>query len=89
MFFIKKIEVCNFADDPTIYSCSLNYEEVHGKLSDNTHVFPNWFWINSMVANPGKFQITFIGSSINNNNIIFIVENKYIKSNNEVNYNWL
>ena len=37
-----------------------------------------------MVANPGKFQIIFIGSSINNNNIIFIVENKDIKSNNEV-----
>ena len=37
-----------------------------------------------MVANPGKFQIIFLGSSINNNNIIFIVENKHIKSNNEV-----
>ena len=36
-----------------------------------------------MVANPGKFQIIYIGSSINNKNI-FIVENKDIKSNNEV-----
>ena len=36
-----------------------------------------------MVANPGKFQTIFLGSSINNNNI-FIVENKNIKSNNEV-----
>ena len=36
-----------------------------------------------MVANPGKFQIIFLGSSINNNNI-FIIENKNIKSNNEV-----
>ena len=43
-----------------------------------------------MVANPGKFHIIFVGSSINNNqiisdnNVIFIVENKHIKSNNEV-----
>ena len=43
-----------------------------------------------MVANPGKFHIIFLGSSINNNqiifdnSIIFIVENKHIKSNNEV-----
>ena len=37
-----------------------------------------------MVANPGKFQVIFLGSSINNNNIIFIVENKNTKSNNEV-----
>ena len=37
-----------------------------------------------MVANPGKFQIIFNGLSINNNDIIFIAENKHIKSNNEV-----
>ena len=36
-----------------------------------------------MVANPGKFQRKFLGSSINNN-ITFIVENKHVKSNNEV-----
>ena len=41
MFFIKKTEVCNFADDTTIYSCSLNYEEAHRKLSDDTHIVPN------------------------------------------------
>ena len=84
MFFIKKTEVCNFVDDATIYSCSLNYEGARQKLSNDTHIVPNWFRINSMVANPGKFQIIFLGSSINNNNIIFIVENKHIKSNNEV-----
>ena len=84
MFFIKKTKVCNFADDTTIYSCSLNYKEAHRKLSDNTHIIPNWFRINSMVANPGKFQIVFVGSSINNNGIIFIVENKHTKSNNDV-----
>ena len=37
-----------------------------------------------MVANPGRFQIKFLESSINNNNIIFIVKNKHIKSSNEV-----
>ena len=37
-----------------------------------------------MVANPDKFQIIFLRSSINNNNITFILENKYIKSNNVV-----
>ena len=42
-----------------------------------------------MIANPGKFQIIFIRSSINNNNITFIVEKKHIKrtiSNNGVNF---
>ena len=49
----------------------------------STHIFPNWFQITCMVTNPGKFQI-FLRSSINNNNITFIVENKHIKSTNEV-----
>ena len=84
MFLIKKAKVYNFADDTTIYLCSLNYEEAHRKLSNDTHIVPNWFRINSMVANPGKFQIIFLGPSINNSNILFIVENKHIKSNNEV-----
>ena len=84
MFFIKKTEVCNFTYDTTIYSCSLNYEEAHRKLSNDTYIVPNWFWINSMVANPDKFQIIFLRSSINNNNITFILENKHIKSNNVV-----
>ena len=32
-----------------------------------------------MVANPDRFQIIFLGSSINNNSITFIVENQHIK----------
>ena len=45
---------------------------------------------NSMVAKLGRFQIIFLGSSINKNQIIpdksitFIVENNHIKYNNEV-----
>ena len=67
-----------------LYSCSLNYDKVHQKLSNDIHIALNCFWINSMVANPGKFYIVFLGSLINNNNIIFLVEHKHIKSTNEV-----
>ena len=27
ILFIQEIEVCNFVDDTTVYSCSLNYKE--------------------------------------------------------------
>ena len=37
-----------------------------------------------MVASPRKFQILLLRLLINNNNIKFIVENKHIKSTNEV-----
>ena len=83
MFFIQETEVCNFADD-TIYSCSSNYEEATQKLSADTHLVLNWFRINSMVANPSKFQIMFLGSNIENNEITFMVEDKKVRSKTEV-----
>ena len=83
MFFIQETEVCNFADD-TIYSCWPYFEEATLKLSNGTHLILNWFRINSMVENPGKFQITFLGSNIDNSNITFMIENKRVKSRNKV-----
>ena len=55
IFSIQETEVCNFADDTTTYSCSLNYKKGAHKLSNHTHVVLNWFEVNSMVANPSKF----------------------------------
>ena len=43
MFFIKKAELYKFANDDTIYSCSLSYKEAHRKLSNNRHIVPNCF----------------------------------------------
>ena len=53
------------------------------KLSNYIHLILNWFRI-SMVANPGKFQIISLGSNIDNNKVIFMIENKRVKSRSEV-----
>ena len=37
-----------------------------------------------MVANPGKFQIMFLGSNTDNSKITFMIENKRVKSRSEV-----
>ena len=84
IFFIQGTEVCNFADNTTIYSCSLNYKEAAHELSNNTHIVLNEFKVNSMVANPGKLQIMFLGSKIDNFKITFAIENKQIKCKREV-----
>ena len=84
MFFIQETEVCNFADDITIYSCSPNFVEATLKLSNDTLLVLNWFKINSMVANPGKFQIMFLGLNIENSKITFMIENKRVKFKSEV-----
>ena len=46
IFFIQETEICNFADDSTIYSCSLNYKEAAHKLSNDTYIVLNWFKVN-------------------------------------------
>ena len=84
IFFIQETEVCNFPDDTTIYSCSLNYKEAAHKLSNDTYIVLNLFKVNSMAANPGKFQIMFLGSKIYNSKITFAIENKQIKCKREV-----
>ena len=77
IFFIQE-------SDTTIYSCSLNYKEAAHKLSNDTHIVLNWFKVNSMVANPGKFQIMFLVSKTENSKITFAIENKQIKCKREV-----
>ena len=61
MFFIQETEVCNFADDTTIYSCSPNFEETTLKFSNDTYLILNWFRINSTVANLANFRLSFLG----------------------------
>ena len=84
MFLIQETEVSNFADDATIYSCSPNFEEATLKLSNATDLILNWFRIDSRVANPGKSQIMFLGSNIDNSKITFMIESKRVKSRSEV-----
>ena len=84
MFFIQETEVCNFVDATTIDSCSPYFEEAILKLSNDTHLILNWFRINSMVANPGKFQIMFLDSNIDCRKITFMIESKRVKSRSEV-----
>ena len=54
------------------------------KLSNSTHLILNWFRINIIVVNPGKFPIIFLGSNIDNGKITFMLENKRVKSRSEV-----
>ena len=84
VFFIQETEVCNFSDDTTVYSYSINYYEATQKLFSDTHIVLKWFKVYSMVANRGKFQVMFLGSQIDNSKITFMIENKNLKCKDEV-----
>ena len=54
-------EICNFADDTTIYACDTSIDAVTMKLKDDLQKLLDWFKHNGMCANPAKFQMMFLG----------------------------
>ena len=59
-------EICNFADDTTIYASDRVIDNVIVKLEEDLQKILDWFKENGMCANPAKFQIMFLGLNINN-----------------------
>ena len=56
-FFSAKCEICNFAEDNSLYFRGLNLDNIFSKLiQDMENVF-EWLVYNSMKANPDKFII--------------------------------
>ena len=64
LLFERDSKLCNFADDNTLYSGAKTLEEVVGTLTTDTLNIICWFEINGLAANPGKFQVMFLGSNI-------------------------
>ena len=62
IFTVQETEICNFADDTTLYACDNSIEIVLYKLMKDTYRVTDWFKVNSMVANPAKFQLMILGT---------------------------
>ena len=54
---IEQSDICNFADDNTLYSCGKSLTE---NLVSDTKSILNWFRLDSLKANPGKFQFIIL-----------------------------
>ena len=63
-------EICNFADDNTIYALSHDVESMIAKLEIDLYNTLKWFDANFMVANPTKFQVMFLGLKKNQNLVL-------------------
>ena len=60
LFFIKETDICNFADDTTLYACGKELDTISFKLEIGTNTVIQWLKDNEMVANPSKFQLMFL-----------------------------
>ena len=61
LWFVEKADICNFADDNTIYSCAKSVNDFIENLQSDLKIVLKWFKDNQMIANPGKFQFMIPG----------------------------
>ena len=78
--FIEKTEVCNFADDNTIYDCGKDLPNILENLKHDLTILLKWFIINSLQANPGKFQFMILGKKKRNSFKLIINSTKIEES---------
>ena len=60
--FIVKSNICNFADDNSLYSCEQTLETVISNLKFDLLTVLDWFSLNLLAANPEKFQMLILGN---------------------------
>ena len=58
---VEKTDICNFADGNTLYSHGSNLSLIMNNFEHDVRNLPYWFKINSLKANPGKFQLMILG----------------------------
>ena len=61
--FYVLADVCNFADDTTLYACDMNLESVLSQLEDNAYTAISWFENNYMKLNQSKCHFLASGST--------------------------
>ena len=81
--FIEKSEICNFADDNTIYDCGKDLSNILENLKHDMKILLKWFRINSLQANPGKFQFMILGKK-NRNSVKLIINSTGIEETKKV-----
>ena len=74
-------EICNFADDNTIYTCGNDIHEIVMVLENDLCKLLERFTCNGVVVSPNKFQLIFLGLRqkqklcINSNGVKILVKN--------------
>ena len=84
LWFVEKTDICNFADDNTIYSCATSVNDVIENFQFELKIALKWFKDNQIMANPGQFQFMILSKNTINKSIV--INSKTIESSKSVNY---
>ena len=62
-FLVNETEVCNYADDTTIFACDPDVNNVQYKLEADVCLLSKWFVDHHMKPNDAKCHFTLFGST--------------------------
>ena len=77
LWFFEKTNICNFADDNTIYICAKSVNDVIENLQSDLKIALKWFMDNQVMGNSRKFQFMILSKYTINKSIV--INNKTIK----------
>ena len=80
--FVEKSDICNFAHDNTIYSCGKDLPKIKEDLICTMKNILKWFRLNSLKANPKKFQLMILDGKTRYKHILK-VNLTYVQSSND------
>ena len=81
--FVERADICNFADDNTLFTCNKNIDIVIDVLVYDMKNLLNWFKFNSLKPNPGEFQFMILSRN-NHSRQQLTMNSKVILESNEV-----
>ena len=65
LLFIQNSDICNYADDTTIYACDKNLDNTSHRLETDYSVALEWFGDNFMKLNADKCHLLVLGQGCN------------------------
>ena len=80
---IKETNICNYADDTTIFVSNKNLDNVIKRLENDSAILIQWFEDNLMKLNTGKSHFMVLGKSANQTITISIGDSDIENTNEE------
>ena len=80
---IARTNICNFADDNTIYSSNINLQTILKDIKYDMQYILKWFKVNSLKLNPKKFKFMILGKSTRQS-IVLNIKNIKIRETSSV-----
>lgn len=84
IYFVEKADICNFADDNSLFCCGSEISTVLANLRLDLLNLLKWFSSNRLAANPEKFQMLVLGNSVSDKSYTLSVSEVTIKSTDSV-----